>query len=64
MSGHNINGEEVRAFAYDMGRIIGSISSALSSISDFVVSDIAPQNIILFNHDFNTNRCINVGEGR
>ena len=47
MSGHNINGEEVRAFAYDMGRIIGSISSALSSISDFVVSDIAPQNIIL-----------------
>jgi hypothetical protein len=62
MSGHNINGEEVRAFAYDMGRIIGSISSALSSISDFVVSDIAPQNIILFNHDFNTNRCINVGD--
>lgn len=58
MSGENIDGEEVKAFAYDMGRIIGSISSALSCISDFVVSDVIPQNIILFNQDFNTNRCI------
>jgi len=49
MSGENIDGEEVKAFAYDMGRIIGSISSALSCISDFVVSDVIPQNIILFN---------------
>ena len=58
MNGQNIDGEEVKAFAYDMGRIIGSISSALSCISDFVVSDVIPQNIILFNQDFNTNRCI------
>lgn len=58
MSGQNIDGEEVKSFAYDMGRIIGSISSALSCISDFVVSDVTPQSIILFNQDFNTNRCI------
>ena len=57
MSGHNLIGEEVRAFAYDMGRIIGSISSALSCISDFVVADVDPRNIKLFSQDFNTNRC-------
>lgn len=64
MSGENIDGEEVKAFAYDMGRIIGSISSALSCISDFVVSDVIPQNIILFNQDFNTNRCIGARDAK
>ena len=61
MSGQNIDGEEIRAFAYDMGREIGSISSALSCISDFMISDVAPQNLVLFNQDFNTNRCISSG---
>lgn len=57
MSGHDIVGEEVYSFAYDMGRIIGGISSGLSSISDFMKADFDPNQISLHSQDFNTNRC-------
>lgn len=58
MNGQAIHGKEIQAFAYDMGRIIGSITSAFSSISDFIVADINIDSIILFSQDFNTNRCL------
>lgn len=61
MSGHEIIGTEVRNFAYDMGRIIGSVSSALNCISDFVVADFDPSKISLHTQDFNTNRCTTAG---
>lgn len=61
-----INGEldnqEIYAFSYDLGRIIGSITSALSITSDFIVSDIFIDNISLHSQDFNTNRCCNYNE--
>ena len=61
MNGHEILVEETRAFAYDMGRIIGSITSALSHVSDFMVADINMDDIILYHQDFNTNRCKSKG---
>lgn len=57
MSGREIKKEDVRSFAYDMGRIIGSINSALSVTSDFMVSDINIDGITIMSQDFNTNRC-------
>lgn len=64
MCGQYIEGEEVRAFAFDLGQIIGGISSALCCISDFIVSDVVPQNICFFKQDFNTNRCICLENGK
>ena len=61
MSGHEIIGTEVRDFACDMGRIIGSISSALNCIGDFVVADFDSSKISLHTQDFNTNRCTTAG---
>lgn len=61
MSGHDISGEEMHAFAYDMGRIIGSISTGLARISDFMVADVCADNIALHRQDFNTNRCSSTG---
>lgn len=58
MSGHILVGEEVKAFGYDMGRIVGSISDGLSQISDFVVADFDISHIKLYSQDFNTNRCM------
>lgn len=57
MQGEDLQGEEIKAFAYDMGRIIGSISSGLSGVSDFMVSDITTEEIEILTQDFNTNRC-------
>ena len=61
MKGYEVIGEEIYAFAYDMGRIIGSISSAFSIISDFMVADVLENNIVLHSQDFNTNRCYTKG---
>jgi hypothetical protein len=57
MSGYEIQGEEIRAFAYDLGRIIGSLTSALCTVSDFIVADVNTDNIVIYSQDFNTNRC-------
>ena len=57
MIGIKVIGEEIRDFAYDMGRIIGSISDGLTQISDFIVSDVYTKNIVSHSQDFNTNRC-------
>lgn len=64
MSGHDLIGEEIQAFGYDMGRIIGSISDGLSQISDFMVADVDPNTLELFSQDFNTNRCVTVGNDK
>lgn len=58
MSGNELNGEEIKGFAYDMGRIIGSISDGLTCISDFMTADVYIDNIYLHTQDFNTNRCM------
>lgn len=58
MSGNDLDGEEIKAFAYDMGRIIGSISDGLTCISDFMTADVYIDNINLHTQDFNTNRCM------
>lgn len=64
MSGHELMGEEIKAFGYDMGRIIGSISDGLSQISDFMVADFDVNSLKLFSQDFNTNRCVTVGNDK
>ncbi|WP_373482325.1 hypothetical protein [Acetobacterium sp.] len=61
MKSHELQGEEIRSFAYDLGKIIGSISNGLSSVSDFLVSDITSENVEIFHQDFNTNRCTTNG---
>lgn len=52
---------EIQAFGYDLGVIIGSISSALKETSDFIGSDVLPKGNGFLNQDFNTNRCITIG---
>lgn len=64
MSGHELIGEELRAFGYDLGGIIGGISNGLSQISDFMVADFDATSIQLFSQDFNTNRCVTVGNDK
>lgn len=64
MSGHELMGEEIKAFGYDMGRIIGSISDGLSQISDFMVADFDVSSLKLFSQDFNTKRCVTVGNDK
>ncbi len=64
MSGHELIGEEIKAFGYDMGRIIGSISDGLSQISDFMVADFDVSSLKLFSQDFNTKRCVTVGNDK
>lgn len=61
---HELQGKEMRDFGYDMGRIIGSISSGLSSVRDFMVSDFSMKDIVLFNRDLNTNRCATFGNAK
>lgn len=61
MQGHDLQGEDIRAFAYDMGRIIGSISSGLSGVSDFMVADVSTEGLTWLSQDFNTNRCATNG---
>lgn len=61
MCGHEVIGKEVQLFAYDMGRIIGSISSGLDCIRDFMIADFDSSKISLHSQDFNTNRCTTLG---
>lgn len=56
-----LEGKELQAFGYDMGVIIGNISSAFSETSDFVESDVAPKGADFLYQDFNTNRCTTSG---
>lgn len=57
MNGHVLQGKEIYNFSSDMGRIIGSISTGLSSVSDFVTADFTTETLIIHSKDFNTNRC-------
>lgn len=52
-----LEGKEIQAFGYDMGVIIGNISSALSETSDFMESDVLAKGNDYLSQDFNTNRC-------
>ncbi len=52
---------ELQAFGFDLGVIIGNISSALSETSDFIESDVLPKGNDFLSQDFNTNRCITFG---
>lgn len=61
MNGLELEGKELQAFGYDMGVIIGSISSALSETSDFMESDVLPKRNEYLSQDFNTNRCTTIG---
>lgn len=53
--------KELTAFGCDMGRIIGSISTAFSETSDYIESDVLPKGQPFLCQDFNTNRCLTDG---
>ena len=55
--GRNLIDQEIRNFGYDMGVIIGNISDGLSTLKDFISSDISANKIVLNSQDYNTNRC-------
>ena len=57
LNGLELEGKEIQAFGYDMGVIIGNISTALSETSDFMESDVLPKSKPYLSQDFNTNRC-------
>lgn len=57
-----LESEEIQAFGYDMGVIIGNVSSALSEASDFIGSDVLLKGESYLSQDFNTNRCIINGD--
>ena len=56
-----ISEEDIKSFAYDLGGIIGAISSSLEQVSDFIVAETLFQGIDIYSQDFNTNRCISPG---
>lgn len=64
MNGLELEGKELQAFGYDLGIIIGNISSALSETSDFMESDVIPKGTEFPYQDFNTNRCITNGNDK
>lgn len=64
MNGLELEGKELQAFGYDLGVIIGNISSALSESSDFMESDVIPKGTAFLYQDFNTNRCITNGNDK
>ena len=64
MNGLELEGKELQAFGYDLGIIIGNISSALSETSDFMESDVIPKGTEFLYQDFNTNRCITNGNDK
>ena len=61
MNNLQLEDEEIRAFGYDIGVIIASISAALSETSDFIESDVVRDRKPYMSQDFNTNRCITTG---
>lgn len=61
MNNLELEGRELQSFGYDMGVIIGNISSGLSETSDFMESDVIPKGRDFLYQDFNTNRCITSG---
>lgn len=61
MNNLEIEREELRAFGYDMGVIIGNVSSGLDVISDFVESDVLKICQSILSQDFNTNSCMTTG---
>ena len=64
MNNLELEQEEIRAFGYDMGVVIGNISSALNSTSDFMESDVIEKGKPYQSQDFNTNRCMTFGNGK
>ena len=64
MNSLELEGKELQAFGYDLGVIIGNISSALSQTSDFMESDVAKRGEAYLSQDFNTNRCTTTGNER
>lgn len=60
-SSFELKGQEIEAFGYDMGVIIGNISSGLSENSDFIESDVIPKGANFLYQDFNTNKCTTNG---
>ena len=64
MNDLELEGKELQAFGYDLGVIIGNISSALSETSDFMESDVIPKGTEFLCQDFNTNRCITNGNDK
>ncbi len=64
MNGSELEGKELQAFGYDLGVIIGNISSALSETSDFMESDVMPKGTEYLYQDFNTNRCVTSGNDK
>ncbi len=57
----SISKSQIKAFGYDMGVIIGNISSGLSENSDFIESDVIPKGANFLYQDFNTNKCTTNG---
>ena len=64
MNGLELEKKELQAFGYDLGVIIGNISSALSETSDFMESDVIPKGTNYLYQDFNTNRCTSSGNDK
>lgn len=63
-SAYELQEKDMRDFGYDMGRIIGGISSGLSNVRDFMVSDFSMQDVKFDSRDLNTNRCSTVGNAK
>ena len=59
-----LQNEELYNFAFDMGRVLASISDGLSAVKDFITSDVSMHEMKIYANDFNTNRCNSEGEDK
>jgi len=57
MDGFEVQNKEAYTLGFDLGRIANSISKGLSSVKDFLLSDVNLKNMTIYANDFNTNRC-------
>lgn len=62
MSGHQMIGEEVRAFGTDMGKIIAGVSDGLRKVNDGMQATVIADRAKVYSQDFNTNLVPFVGQ--
>lgn len=53
--------EDIRSFGYDIGKILGAVSSSFSILNDIIKSDISADIVTVHSSDFNTNMCASLG---
>ena len=61
--GSDLIEEDIRSFGYDIGKILGAVSSSFSILNDIIKSNVSADIITVHSNDLNTNKCALLGVG-